>query len=59
MLSSSVLKPGDKGSLKAAVNTAGTAGPISKSVEVYTNDPVRPMVRLLLKAQVNAELKAP
>lgn len=60
MLSSSVLKPGDKGTIRSAVNTAGTAGPLSKSVEVFSNDPMRPVVRLVLKAQVNVpDLKTP
>jgi hypothetical protein len=52
MLSSSILKPGDKGTIRTTVTTAGLAGPLSKTVQVLSNDPQRPVVKLMLKAHV-------
>lgn len=53
MASSSHLKPGEKGSLTASVDTRNRAGTTVKSVEVFTNDPDRPRVVLTLKADIN------
>ena len=55
MASSSHLKPGEKGSLTAKVDTHNRSGEIVKSVEVYTNDPVRPKVVLSLKADIKGK----
>jgi hypothetical protein len=52
MLSSSIVKPADKGSIRTSLSTAGSVGPLLKTVEVHSNDPKRPVVRLVLKALV-------
>jgi hypothetical protein len=53
MLSSSILKPGDKGTIRAAISTTEFVGSISKTVEVFSNDPQRPLIKLVLKAFMN------
>lgn len=53
MASSSHIKPGDSGKITARIDTKGRIGPVSKSIQVYSNDPKRPVVSLTLKAVVN------
>jgi len=50
MASSSRLKPGEKGKITAKINIKDRAGSISKSVQVFSNDPKRHIVSLFLKA---------
>jgi hypothetical protein len=52
MASSDHLKPGEKGKIKAKVELDGRKGIISKGINVYSNDPKRPAVTLILKAAV-------
>jgi len=52
MASSSRLKPGEKGKITAKVDIKGRRGIISKSVQVFSNDPKRPVVTLFLKAMI-------
>jgi hypothetical protein len=52
MASSSHLKPGERGSVTATVDTRNRAGSIVKAVEVVSNDPAMPKVILRLKADV-------
>ncbi|MBI4823570.1 MAG: hypothetical protein HY805_04990 [Nitrospirae bacterium] len=52
MVSSTHLKPNEKGTLIVVVNTTGFRGMIQKTVEVLSNDPQMPKVILLLKAVV-------
>lgn len=52
MASSSHLKPGEKGSIRARLDTQNRAGFVVKTVEVVSNDPGRPRVILTLKAAV-------
>lgn len=51
MVSSDHIKPGEKGriSVKVAVTSEG---PVIKTVEVKSNDPARPGVRLVVRALV-------
>lgn len=55
MASSSRLKPGDEGKIVATIDMRGKIGYITKTVKVYTNDPKRPVVNLVLKALVKAK----
>jgi hypothetical protein len=52
MAGSSRLKPGEKGRIAVKVNTAGRKGSIVESVEVTSNDSLRPQVTLTIKAFV-------
>jgi hypothetical protein len=52
MASSSRLKPGEKGNIIAKIDIKGRAGSISKSVQVFSNDPKRPIITLFLKATI-------
>ncbi|NWF76238.1 MAG: DUF1573 domain-containing protein [Nitrospirae bacterium] len=53
MASSSHIKPGEKGKIKAKIDIRGRKGYISKSVKVFSNDPKIPFVKLELKAFIN------
>jgi hypothetical protein len=55
MASSSHLKPGEKGSITAILDTRNRAGFIVKTVEVVSNDPDTPKVVLTLKAEVKGK----
>jgi len=50
MASSSHIKPGETGKITAKIDTKGRTGPLSKGVQVFSNDPKRPLVTLYLKA---------
>lgn len=50
MASSSRLKAGEKGKIIVKIDIKGRVGSISKSVQVFSNDPKRPVVTLVLKA---------
>jgi len=50
MASSSRLGPGEKGKITAKINIKDRAGSISKSVQVFSNDPKKHIVSLFLKA---------
>jgi hypothetical protein len=52
--SSSRLKPGEEGKIGATVDIKGKIGFITKTVKVFTNDPKKPMVILVLKALIKA-----
>jgi len=53
VVSSTHLNPGEKGKISAKVDIKGRAGFISKSVQIFSNDPKRPVVNLLLKALIS------
>ncbi len=55
MASSGRLKPGEKGKLTAKIDTHNRSGLTTKSVEVFTNDPERPKVVLMLKADIEGQ----
>jgi hypothetical protein len=50
MASSSHLKPGEKGKIITKVDIKGRVGSLFKGVQVFSNDPKRPVVNLSLKA---------
>jgi hypothetical protein len=50
--SSSHIKPGEKGKITTKINTKGRTGPISKGVQVFSNDPKRHIVKLFLRATI-------
>ncbi len=52
MSSSDHLKPGEKGSITARINTDRRGGMTVKTIEVFTNDPDRPRLVLTLKADI-------
>lgn len=59
MASSSHLKPGEEGKIIAKVDIKGKLGFISKTVKVFTNDPQKPAVNLVLKALIKFPLASP
>jgi len=52
MASSDHLNPGEKGKVTAKVDIKGRAGYLSKSIQIFSNDPKRPVVTLSLKANI-------
>ncbi len=52
MVSSDHIGPNETGRIRATVKTDGKKGRILKTVQVETNDPVRPLVVLKLRANV-------
>lgn len=57
--SSSRLKPEEEGKIVATVDIKGKIGYITKTVKVFTNDPKKPMVTLVLKALIKAATTSP
>jgi len=55
MASSSQIKPGESGSITATVNVQNYNGKVTKEIAVYSNDPRKPRVNLLLKAEVSSK----
>ncbi|MDA8433839.1 MAG: c-type cytochrome [Nitrospiraceae bacterium] len=52
MASSSRLKPGERGRIKATVDIRGRTGVITKTVSVRSNDPERPVTLLSLRMSI-------
>ncbi len=52
MASSGHLKPLEKGKIDVTVDVKGKSGPLSKTVQVHTNDPNKPLAILTLKMVV-------
>ncbi len=52
MAGSGRVKPNEKGAVTIKVNTAGRKGPVSESVEVVSNDVLRPQITLTIRAFV-------
>ncbi|PIQ93240.1 MAG: hypothetical protein COY75_07960 [Nitrospirae bacterium CG_4_10_14_0_8_um_filter_41_23] len=52
MASSSRLKPGEKGNIIAKIGIKGRAGSISKSVQIFSNDPEKKVLTLILRATI-------
>lgn len=53
-----VIKPGGTGKIHAAVDTAQFSGPISKSINVVSNDPTTPNALLTVRAVVKPYVEA-
>lgn len=51
------IAPGASGKVRAVVDTTSFAGPIAKSVAVFTNDPANPKLQLVIKAMVKPYLE--
>lgn len=49
-----IVKPGEKGTIKATFSSGGYKGKITKAIYVYTNDPRNSEVLLMLNAEVLA-----
>ena len=56
LASAKVLAPGESGEIQTSFDSARFRGDVSKTVYLYTNDPVRPMVQLQLKGVVREEV---
>jgi len=56
LASAKVLAPGESGEIQTSFDSARFRGEVSKTVYLYTNDPVRPMVQLQLKGVVREEV---
>ena len=54
--SSKELKPGEKGSISVVVDMRGKKGFFSKTIDVYTNDPVTPVTTLSVKIHVKDQI---
>ena len=54
--SSKVLKPGEKGNIRAAIDMRGKRGFFSKTLDVYTNDPITPVTTLSLKIHLKDQI---
>jgi hypothetical protein len=52
VVSSSRLKPGEEGSIRVIVDLRGKQGIYSKTMDVYTNDPITPVTTLAVKISV-------
>ena len=59
MASSSRLKPGEEGKIVATIDIKGKIGFLTKTVKVFTNDPQKPVVNLVLKALIKAQPASP
>ena len=59
MASSSRLKPGEEGKIVATIDIKGKIGFLTKTVKVFTNDPQKPVVNLVLKALIKAQTASP
>jgi hypothetical protein len=57
--SSSRLKPGETGKIAVTIDTKGKIGYITKTVKVFTNDPKKPTVNLVLKALIKVVPASP
>ncbi|OGW52439.1 MAG: hypothetical protein A2Y81_05460 [Nitrospirae bacterium RBG_13_43_8] len=57
--SSSRLKPGETGNIVATIDIKGRIGYITKTVKVFTNDPKKPTVNLVLKALIKVTPTSP
>ena len=54
--SSKELKPGEKGSIRVAIDMRGKKGFFSKTVDVYTNDPINPVTTLSMKIHIKDQI---
>ena len=52
------IAPGEVGQVRSATETASFAGPITKSIAVFTNDSENPKLQLVVKAEVTAFIGA-
>jgi hypothetical protein len=56
LASAKVLAPGESGEIQASFDSTRFRGAVSKTVYLYTNDPVQPLVQLQLKGNILVEV---
>jgi hypothetical protein len=56
LLSADVIGPGETGEVKTVFDSSGFSGPVSKTIYLYTNDPVQEIVRFQLSGNVQKEI---
>ena len=56
LVSAQTLAPGQSGEVQASFDSSRFRGEVSKTVYLYTNDPVQPVVQLHLKGNVQVEV---
>lgn len=52
LVGSSQLKPGEEGAVLVRLETRGRKGPVMKSIDLVTNDPVYPVANFVIKADI-------
>jgi len=58
LASSSRLTPGETGKVTVSVDVRGKRGKLTKTAQVYTNDPQKPVTTLLMHLDVKDHLHA-
>jgi hypothetical protein len=53
------IKPGESDTVEVFIDTSGKRGRIAKAVQVTSNDPERPVVVLVLKADIQTAAPPP
>jgi hypothetical protein len=56
LLSASTLAPGESGEVRTSFDSTRFSGSVQKTVAVYSNDPSRAIVQLLIKGSIRQEL---
>lgn len=57
LVSSTKIKPGETGKIKASVNLRGMSGKNTKAIRISTNDPVKPEITLFLTFTAKSKSK--
>ncbi len=52
LVGSSQLKPGEAGAVIARLETHGRMGPVVKSIDIITNDPIYPVAYFEIRAYI-------
>ncbi len=52
LVGSSQLKPGEVGAVMARLETHGRMGPVVKSIDIVTNDPIYPVAHFEIRAHI-------
>jgi len=53
--SSSRLKPGEKGTVSVRIDIRGRMGQLTKTVQVFSNDPDKKILTLVIKAHIQPQ----
>ncbi len=56
LVSSNIVKPGDKGEIKVSYDSQGRASNVSRTITVVSNDPVEPVKELSISATVTPSM---
>ena len=59
MVSAADLPPGGEGKIEVKVSTNGLNGPLTKTIEVFSNDPATPRLRLTVSGRVENPAPVP